>query len=160
MRARMQAIAEIAQRLPERPRVAAIEWLSPPMAAGNWIPELLEMAGAVNLFGEKGRHSAWISWEEVEAADPDALLIFPCGFALSRVRPEIFASASERSGFRRLRPLREGRVILCDGQHYFNRPGPRLLETLEILAEALHPGTFQFGHECSGWERLPLLPHD
>ena len=76
------------------------------------------------------------------------------------MRPEIFASASERWGFRRLRPVREGRVILCDGQHYFNRPGPRLLETLEILAEALHPGTFQFGHECSGWERLPLFPHD
>lgn len=160
MRTSMQAIAEIARRLPERPRVAAIEWLSPPMAAGNWIPELLDMAGAVNLFGEKGRHSAWISWKEVEAADPDALLIFPCGFALSRVRPEIIASASEHSGFRCLRPVREGRVMLCDGQRYFNRPGPRLVETLEILAEALHPGTFQFGHEGSGWERLPLLPHD
>ncbi|HEY3171832.1 MAG TPA: ABC transporter substrate-binding protein [Thermoanaerobaculia bacterium] len=160
MRDRMQAIAEIAGRLPERPRVAAIEWLSPPMAAGNWMPELLEMAGAVDLFGEKGRHSAWISWEEVEAADPDALLVFPCGFPLSRVRRETIKSISEHPILRNLRPAREGRVVLCDGQQYFNRPGPRLVETLEIAAEALHPETFRFRHESSGWERLPPLPRD
>jgi iron complex transport system substrate-binding protein len=76
------------------------------------------------------------------------------------VRREIIASLSEHSILRRLRPVREGRVVLCDGQQYFNRPGPRLVETLEIAAEALHPGTFRFGHEGSGWERLPPLPRD
>jgi iron complex transport system substrate-binding protein len=154
MRARMDAIAELARRLTERRRVAAVEWLSPPMAAGNWMPELIEMTGAVNVLGERGRHSTWISWSEVGAADPDALFVFPCGFSLSRVRREIAALAGD-ADFHRLRPVREGRVFLCEGQQYFNRPGPRLVETLEIVAEALHPEEFRFGHEGSGWERLP-----
>jgi len=158
LRDRMDAIAERARALPERPRVATIEWLSPPMAAGNWMPELVEMAGAVNLLGENGRHSPWITWEEVEGADPDVLLVFPCGFALSRVRREIAATLAAHPILRRLRPVREGRVVLCDGQQYFNRPGPRLVETLEIMAEALHPNVFRFGHEGRGWERLPPLP--
>jgi iron complex transport system substrate-binding protein len=154
MRARMSEIAEAARALPERPRVAAIEWLSPPMAAGNWMPEVVAMAGAVNLLGEAGRHSSWISWSDVVAADPDVLLIFPCGFSLSRVRREA-ESLVGNADFRGLRAAREGRVFLCEGQQYFNRPGPRLVETLEIVAEALHPGAFGFGHEGSGWERMP-----
>ncbi|HEV8610674.1 MAG TPA: ABC transporter substrate-binding protein [Thermoanaerobaculia bacterium] len=153
MRARMSAIAAAAQALPERPRVATIEWLSPPMAAGNWMPEIVGMAGAVNLFGEAGRHSSWISWSDVAAADPDALLVFPCGFSLSRVRREAEALRGD-AGFRDLRAAREGRVFLCEGQQYFNRPGPRLVETLEIAAEALHSGTLAFGHEGIGWERM------
>jgi iron complex transport system substrate-binding protein len=154
MRARMNTIAQAARALPERPRVAAIEWLSPPMAAGNWMPEIVEMAGAVNLLGEAGRHSSWTSWRDVAAADPDALLVFPCGFSLSRVRREAESIVGDMV-FRGLRPAQEGGVFLCEGQQYFNRPGPRLVETLEIVAEALHPGTFAFGHEGSGWERLP-----
>ena len=156
MRARMGDVASAARARPERPRVAAIEWLSPPMAAGNWMPEIVEMAGAVDMFGERGKHSSWISWEKVEEADPDALLVFPCGFSLARVRREAEALRDDTI-FRELRTAREGRVFLCDGQQYFNRPGPRLVESLEILAEALHPETFRFGHEFSGWERLPPL---
>jgi iron complex transport system substrate-binding protein len=154
MRARMNAIAAAAQALPDRPRVAAIEWLSPPMAAGNWMPEIVGMAGAVNLFGEAGRHSPWISWADVAAADPDLLLVFPCGFSLSRARREAVALRGE-AGFGELRAAREGGVFLCEGQQYFNRPGPRLVETLEIAAEALHSGQLQFGHEGTGWERMP-----
>jgi len=159
MRARMGDVASAARARPERPRVAAIEWLSPPMAAGNWMPEIVEMAGAENLFGETGRHSSWIFWSDVASADPDALLVFPCGFSLARVRREAEALRGDTI-FRELRTAQEGRVFLCDGQQYFNRPGPRLVESLEILAEALHPETFRFGHEFSGWERLPPLPRD
>jgi iron complex transport system substrate-binding protein len=154
MRKRMSEIAEAARALPERPRVAAIEWLSPPMAAGNWMPEIVAMAGAVNLMGEAGRHSPWIAWDDVIAADPDVLMIFPCGFSLSRVRREA-EDLVRNADFLGLRAAREGRVFLCDGHQYFNRPGPRLVETLEILAEALHPGAFAFGHEGTGWERMP-----
>ena len=156
MRARMTEISEAAHSLPERPRVAAIEWLSPPMAAGNWMPEIVAMAGSVNLLGEPGRHSSWISWGDVVAADPDNLLIFPCGFSLSRVRREA-ESLVRNADFRSLRAAREGRVFLCEGHQYFNRPGPRLVETLEIVAEALHPDAFGFGHKGSGWERLPSI---
>jgi iron complex transport system substrate-binding protein len=153
MRTRMNAIAAVAQELPDPPRVAAIEWLSPPMAAGNWMPEIVAMAGAVNLFGEAGRHSSWISWSKVATADPDAVLVFPCGFSLSRVRREAEALRDD-AGFRALRVSREGSVVLCDGQQYFNRPGPRLVETLEIVAEALHPESFAFGLQGTGWERM------
>ena len=156
IRARMTEISEAARSLPERPRVAAIEWLSPPMAAGNWMPEIVAMAGSVNLLGEAGRHSSWISWGDVAAADPDALLIFPCGFSLSRVRREA-ESLVGNSDFRSLRAAREGRVFLCEGHQYFNRPGPRLVETLEIVAEALHPDAFGLGHQGSGWERLAAV---
>lgn len=156
MRARMDAIARDARALPDSPRVAAIEWLSPPMAAGNWMPEIVEMAGAVNLLGEAGRHSSWTSWRDVAAADPDALLVFPCGFSLSRVRREAEPLAGN-ADFRGLRAAGEGRVFLCEGQQYFNRPGPRLVETLEIVAEALHPAAFAFGHEGTGWERMTTL---
>lgn len=156
MRNRMLAIADRARALPEHPHVAAIEWLSPPMAAGNWMPELVEMAGGVNLLGDRGRHSSWISWDDVVACDPDVVLAFPCGLSLSRVRSEIAALTGDPA-FRRLRPAREGRVFVCEGHQYFNRPGPRLVETLEIVAEALHPDRFRFGYEGVGWDRLPAL---
>jgi iron complex transport system substrate-binding protein len=150
---RLGAIAARARTLSEQPRLATLEWLAPPMTAGNWMTELVEMAGAADLLGEMGRQSRWISWEEVEAADPDTLAIFPCGFSLPRVRREV-AGLADHPVFPRLRAVRQGRAILCDGHHYFNRPGPRLVETAEILAEALHPKAFAFGHQGRGWERL------
>jgi iron complex transport system substrate-binding protein len=153
----MNEVAAAARALPDRPRVVTIEWLSPPMAAGNWMPEIVEMAGAVNFLGEAGRHSPWISWSDVAAADPDAVLVFPCGFSLERVRREVQA-LGEKSELWRLRAAREGRVFLCEGQQYFNRPGPRLVETLEIAAEALHGGALAFGHEGIAWEGLKPPP--
>ncbi len=149
----MAAIAGRPRASVPRPRVATIEWLSPLMAAGNWMPELVEMAGGVDLFGEAGRHSAWLEWEALASADPDVLLVFPCGFSLERVEKEV-GLLTERPGWDRLSAVRAGRVYLCEANQYFNRPGPRLAETLEILAEILHPGTFAFGHEGSAWKRL------
>jgi iron complex transport system substrate-binding protein len=149
--------ADLLRALAEQPRLATLEWLAPPMTAGNWMTELVEMAGAVDLLGEKGGPSRWISWEELEAADPDALAIFPCGFSLPRVRREV-AELAKHPVFPRLRAVRQGRAILCDGHQYFNRPGPRLLETAEILAEALHPDAFAFGHQGTAWERLAGAP--
>lgn len=154
MRVRMSAVERVARDRPGRRRVAAIEWLSPPMAAGNWMPELVEMAGGVNLVGERGRHSSWTTWEEVSALDPDVVLAFPCGLSLSRVRAEM-ESVSRDPTARGLRALSEGRLFLCEGHQYFNRPGPRLAETLEIVAETLDPEAFPFGWEGRGWERMP-----
>jgi iron complex transport system substrate-binding protein len=120
-------------------RIACIEWLEPLMAAGNWTPELIEMAGGVNLFGEAGRHSPWMTWPELTAADPDVLLIAPCGFDLGRTEKEMYWM-TERPGWRELRAVRTGRVYLADGNQYFNRPGPRVAETLEIIVEILTGG--------------------
>jgi iron complex transport system substrate-binding protein len=108
------------------------------MAAGNWTPELIAMAGGVNLFGEAGRHSPWMTWEQLAEADPDVIVIAPCGFDLRRTAEEMHWMTG-RAGWSDLRAVREGRVYLADGNQYFNRPGPRVVETLEILVEMLHP---------------------
>jgi iron complex transport system substrate-binding protein len=150
---RIEAIAAEGRLLRERPRVACIEWLDPLMAAGNWMPELVEMAGGVNLFGETGKHSPWMDWDDLVAADPDAILVLPCGFDIERTRRDL-GLLTRRPGWNHLRAVRSGRVYLTDGNQYFNRPGPRLVESLEILAEVLHPDRFHFGHQGHGWQPL------
>lgn len=145
LRRRMQAIS--ARTPNHRPRVACIEWIEPLMAAGNWTPELVEMAGGRNLFGEAGRHSPYLSWEELLAAHPDVIVIAPCGFDIARTRSEMHW-LEERAGW----PEQAGRVYLADGNQYFNRPGPRVVETLEILAEMLHPGAFKPSLQGAGWQ--------
>jgi iron complex transport system substrate-binding protein len=149
----MKQIAEVASRQAVRPRVALIEWIDPLMAAGNWHPDLIAMAGGVDLFGAPGRHAPWIAWEALRDADPDVVVIAPCGFDLARTARELGPLVA-RPGWEGLRAVREGRVVLADGNAFFNRPGPRVVETLEILAEVLHPGAFAFGHEGSGWVGL------
>jgi iron complex transport system substrate-binding protein len=140
---------------PRRPTIACIEWIDPLMAAGNWVPELVEIAGGKNLFGEPGKHSPWMTWDVLIAADPDVIAIMPCGFDILRTRDEL-APLTSRSGWSELTAVRTGRAILTDGNQYFNRPGPRLAESAEILAELLHPELVEFGHEGSGWVRLDV----
>jgi iron complex transport system substrate-binding protein len=147
------AIAARAQQAGRRPRVAAIEWLEPLMAGGNWVPELIEMAGGVNLFGMSGGHSPWMSWEELVVGDPDAIVALPCGFDRARTRAEMHW-LTERVGWSELRAVRTGNVFLCDGNQFMNRPGPRLVESLQIFAEILHPALFEPRLEQIGWERL------
>jgi iron complex transport system substrate-binding protein len=149
----MNEIAAKARTADSRPTVACVEWIDPLMAAGNWMPELVEMAGGVNLFGEAGKHSPWMTWEELVAADPDVLFISPCGFDIARTLQEtdLLVGKPEWSD---LRAVKSGRVFVADGNQYFNRPGPRLAESLEILAELLHPELFHFGHKDEGWVSL------
>ena len=152
--ARLQRqMEEVAQRAKGlvRPTVACIEWIDPLMAAGNWVPELVELAGGVNLFGEAGKHSPWMNWDDLVRRDPDLLVVMPCGFDLARTKEELPA-LTRRQGWESLKAVRTGRVWVADGNAYFNRPGPRLVEALEMLAEALHPEAFRFGH--AGMERI------
>jgi iron complex transport system substrate-binding protein len=134
----------------QRPSVVTLEWLDPLMVAGNWIPELVEKAGGRNLLGEAGAHSPFVAWEEVRALDPDVVVVLPCGFTLPRTREELHLLTA-LPGWGELRAVREGRVALADGHHFFNRPGPRVVESLEILAEILHPGLEGWGHRGTGW---------
>ncbi len=150
---RMATISTKAQALPERPTVACIEWIEPLMAAGNWMPELVEMAGGVNLFGIAGKHSPWLTWQELCAKDPDVIIVLPCGFDIERSRRDM-PVLTQKPQWPQLRAVRNQRVYLTDGNQYFNRPGPRLVESLEILAELLHPGVFDFGHRGTGWQTL------
>ena len=153
LRARVLKIAARASALPGRPRLAVIEWIEPLMSAGNWMPELVEMAGGTSVFGVAGEHSPWMTWDELRSADSDALLISPCGFGIPRTLEELHL-LREQDGWSDLAAVREGRVFVADGNAYFHRPGPRLVESLEILAEMLHPETFAFGHAGSGWINL------
>ncbi len=150
---RAAAIEARARSAKSRPPLAIIEWIEPLMAAGNWMPELVAMAGGENLFGKAGEHSPWMKFEELAAADPDAIMIVPCGFDMERAALEL-PLLSGRPEWAGLNAVRERRVFLGEGNQYFNRPGPRIVESLEILAEILHPELFRFGHEGSGWRRI------
>jgi iron complex transport system substrate-binding protein len=152
LRSRIDGIVARARSL-ERPSVAVVEWIDPLMAAGNWMPELVDMAGGTNLFGEAGKHSPWMTIEELAHRDPDWILVIPCGFDVQRTRADMPALEA-RPEWKRLRAVRERRVVLGDGNQYFNRPGPRLVESLEILAEILHPEAFDFGHRGGGWQTV------
>ena len=148
---RLEQLAGKAATLTDRPRIACIEWIDPLMAAGNWVPELVEMAGGLNLFGKAGKHSPWMTWDELVAADPDVIAVMSCGFDIPRTRREM-ASLRQMPEWPRLKAVRNQQVFLTDGNQYFNRPGPRVVESAEILAEILHPDTFHYGHQGIGWE--------
>ena len=149
---RMGDIADRSQQQPTPPTVACIEWMEPLMAAGNWVPELVHIAGGESVFGQPGKHAHWITWEALAASDPDILVLMPCGFSMSRIQAELPVMISHPL-WPQLRAVRRQKVYLTDGNQFFNRPGPRLVESLEILAEIFHPTPFQFGHEGQGWRR-------
>ncbi len=152
LRHRMQTISTKAAGLPPQ-TVAFIEWIEPLMAGGNWMPTLIEMAGGINLFGVADKHSPYMSKEEIQKADPDIILVSPCGFDINRTLQETHL-LQEWPFWSELKCVRGKKVYVADGNQFFNRPGPRLVESLEILAEIIHPQTFEFGHKGKGW--LPL----
>ncbi|GJL51235.1 MAG: cobalamin-binding protein [Nitrospirales bacterium] len=155
LQTRMQAITQHANSLNHSPRVACIEWMDPLMAAGNWVPELVEMAGGSSLFGKAGLHAPWITWEALLQADPDIILVLPCGFSLSQIQ-EHFHTLTSNPEWNQLRAVQMRQVYATDGNQYFNRPGPRLVDSLEILAEIFHPQIFNFHHQGTGW--VQVLP--
>ncbi len=154
-----RVITELRARMPRRsagasqPRVACIEWIEPLMAAGNWTPELIELAGGINLFGEAGKHSPWMTWEELATADPDVIVVAPCGWDMDRAAAEMYW-LTDRPGWRDLQAVRCGRVYLADGNQYFNRPGPRVVETYEILCEMLQADVAAPHHRGTAWRAL------
>ena len=120
----------------ERPRVLVLEWTDPPMSGGHWTPGLVELAGATPLLGNPGGNSRVLTWEEIGEADPDAIVVGPCGFDLERTHAAI-AELRENATWNGLRAVREGRVYPIDGSAYLNRPGPRLVDTAEIISKAI-----------------------
>ena len=154
MQARMNAIAARAATAASRPSVLCVEWIDPLMSACDWMPELVERAGGLSLLAEPGKHSQWITWESAVAADPDVIVVMPCGFDIARAGAEL-PVLEARPGFAEMKAVKEGRIAIVDGNQYFNRPGPRLAESLEILAEILHPELFDFGHHGESWIAWP-----
>ena len=130
--------------------VAAIEWIDPLMAAGNWVPELIEMAGGINLFGEAGKHSPWMEYKDLIEKDPQTIIIMPCGYNIQKSIFEI-TSLIKQKGWQKINAVQNNKVYITDGNQYFNRPGPRIIESLEILIEIFHNDKTDFKHIDSGW---------
>jgi iron complex transport system substrate-binding protein len=152
LQARVSRCQQQTQTL-QPPSVACIEWTEPLMAAGNWVPELVSLAGGKNLFGAIGKHSPWLEWSALIEADPEVIIFMPCGFDLAQTRQAALELTS-KPAWEHLQAVHTGKVYLTDGNQYFNRPGPRLVESLEILAEIFHPEVCQFGHQGQGWQML------
>jgi iron complex transport system substrate-binding protein len=140
-RARLERLRRGARHVRSRPRVACIEWLDPLMVAGNWIPELIELAGGAGELTAAGEHARTITWAELADYGPEVIVLMPCGFRLEQTRREI-PSLSARPEWRALPAVRNRRVYSVDGNAYFNRPGPRIAESAEILAGLVQPGHF------------------
>jgi uncharacterized protein (TIGR00290 family) len=151
IRAKLAVLSEKTRAL-AHPSVVCLEWIDPVFAMGNWGPELVNLAGGSEALGTPGVHSAGIPWDAVRQADPEVLVVAPCGFGLERAAAEIHLLA-ERTGWRDLRSVRSGRVFVADGNLYFNRSGPSVFETPEILAEMLHPRDFAPRHQGTVWRR-------
>ena len=150
---RLRILADRARRISRRPTVACLEWIDPLMAAGNWLPELVDLAGGLNLFGAAGKHSPAMKWHEVCQKDPEIIVAMPCGLDLARTREEMLVLTGNPE-WCNLQAVKNRQVYGTDGNQYFNRPGPRLVESAEILAEICHPDVFSFGHERRGWQRF------
>ncbi len=142
LRARVEYVRQRSAQVPYRPRVACLEWLDPPFGPGHWLPELVEIAGGHAGLGQAGQPSTRITWEEVLAFAPEVLIITPCGFDLARTTVEAAAILPTRHGWADLPAVRNGRVYALDGNAYLSRPGPRIVDGLELLARLIHPDLF------------------
>jgi iron complex transport system substrate-binding protein len=150
--------AEIARRRRGRPvrRALVLEWFDPPFSSGHWNPEIVGLAGGVEVIGEPGRRSRRLAWDEVVAADPEVILLSPCGFTIERTEQEL-PGLQARPEWDRLAAVRDGGVTLVDGSAYFSRPGPRLESSLRIAAAAIDPEACGDLAPAEGWRRLPAL---
>jgi len=137
LRGRIDEVKERVSDADTRPRVLCLEWLDPLFLGGHWVPEMVQLAGGEPL-GSPGEHSRESDWDEIRAFDPDRIVLMPCGFDLERTRSEA-CTVTNREEWQELRAVREGNVYITNGSAYFNRPGPRAVIGLEILAWCIHP---------------------
>jgi iron complex transport system substrate-binding protein len=135
---RVGRVVVATQDVPCRPRVLCIEWIEPLMVAGNWIPEMVEMAGGMSLLGKAGDHAPIVEWDDVVESAPEIIIVAPCGFSLEQTRRE-YDRLDSLPGWNKLPAVERGRVYFADGVSYFNRSGPRMVDSLEMLAAMIHP---------------------
>lgn len=139
--ARIDAVVEKVAGASSRPRVLHLEWADPVMCGGHWVPEMVELAGGVNCFGDKEAGSFRLDWSEIVASQPEVVILMPCGFGVKRALQDLPLLA-EKEGWASLPAVRNNRVYVIDASAYTSRSGPRLVVGLEILAEMVHPELF------------------
>lgn len=136
LRERVAAVAERTRGY-DKPRVLVLEWTDPPMSGGHWTPGLVELAGGTPLLGNPGANSRVLQWSEIVAADPDVIVVAPCGFDLDKTEAAM-QELQRVDEWRALRAVQQKRAYAVDGNAYVNRPGPRLVDTIEIFAGLFH----------------------
>lgn len=141
MQERIDAVTERAALADSRPRALHLEWTDPLMCGGHWVPEMVELAGGVNCFGDKETGSFPLEWEAVVESRPEVIVLMPCGFEVPRAMEDI-PLLTAKEGWESLPAVRDGRVFAIDASNYTSRSGPRLVTGLEILAEMIHPELF------------------
>ncbi len=134
----------------QKPTVLCIEWIEPIMVAANWVPELVGLAGGRNVMSVSGADSNFCSWDEIKQTNPDIIIMMPCGFGIKRTFEDIHY-LQNRKGWQELKAVKENKVFVVDGNQYFNRPGPRLVDSAEILAEVIHPEYFERKYPEDAW---------
>jgi iron complex transport system substrate-binding protein len=139
----------------KKPTVACIEWLDPLMTSGNWVPELVTIAGGTPVLSETGKHSPYVDWKDLREQDPEVIVVMACGFSVERTLKEI-STLLQLVGFADLQAVKNKRFYIADGNQYFNRPGPRIVDSIEILAEIINPKQFIFGYEGEGWIKFEV----
>jgi iron complex transport system substrate-binding protein len=153
---RVETVAARSANVTVRPRVTLLEWLDPPFSGGHWNPELVRIAGGIEGLGKEGQPSRRLRWEEVYEWQPEAIVIACCGFTVERTRQDL-AGLQSVVEWDTLPAVRADRVYVADGSQYFNRPGPRLVESLELLAHALWPALHPLSNGLSGIHRVSRL---
>jgi len=142
LRTRLRAVTERTRDITDRPAVACIEWFDPLFNAGHWVPQMVEIAGGEELLADRGKPSRRIAWEDVVQAAPDVIVLMPCGFGVNRAMKDA-RLVTGLPGWQDLPAVQSGRVFAVDGSSFFSRPGPRLVEGVELLAHLLHPERFR-----------------
>jgi iron complex transport system substrate-binding protein len=138
LKARVERVRSQLENERDRPRVFCLEWLDPPFVGGHWVPEMVEIAGGENGLGKAGEPSFKATWEEIAEFAPQMLFIMPCGFDIDKTIDELDAATSKDEWFS-LPATNKGEIYIVDANSYFSRPGPRIVDGLEILAKAIHP---------------------
>jgi iron complex transport system substrate-binding protein len=148
LKSRINAVKSLFDKEKDRPRVFCMEWLEPPYTAGHWVPEMIEIAGGECTLGKAGEPSFRVSWDEISSFAPQIIVLMPCGFNIERTLREVDILNSNEYWYK-LPSVRKGHVYLVDANSYFSRPGPRIVDGLEILAKIFHPEIYTYG-----------IPHD
>jgi len=138
LQSRVNLVSERSSQLTTRPGVMLLEWIDPPFCAGHWSPELVDLAGGREVIGKPRERSVQVAWNDILSANPEVLMIACCGFSVERTLQDLDILKSFPN-WKSLSCVKSNRVFVVDGSAYFSRPGPRLVDSLEILAHALHP---------------------
>ena len=147
----LHRISDVRQKKKSFKNVICIEWCNPLMAAGNWIPDMVKIAGGNELFGINNKNSHWIDFKCVRDFNPEVIIFMPCGYNLLQTQRDVASLFENNVNWKILSAYKNKKLYLVDGNQYFNRPGPRIVDSLEILAEIFNPDVFNYGYKGSGW---------